>query len=106
MRQLAERATHAAPMQVWRNPTKPHHSLRLTQEGRVWIKKYCHLPEYQFKIESVSNHQLLQLDHLITAPYFLQNRTVLFLFGETDAIMLELHASNLAAYLDSLSLDS
>jgi len=45
---------------------------------------------------------LLQLDRLLASPYFVRDRKHIELMGEQDAIMLELHASNLKQYLDNL----
>lgn len=53
----------------------------------------------------MNNRHLLQLDHLIASPYYIQSRNFLQLFGEDDAIMLSLHGGDLAQYLDNLSLD-
>lgn len=50
----------------------------------------------------MSNQVLLQLDHLMTSPYYLANRNLIKLLGEQDAIMLELHAGDLAKYLSDL----
>jgi hypothetical protein len=84
----------------WRNTLNPN-SLRLTPEG--W--KFCNLqkkPFYQFKLESMTNLQLLQLDHLLESPYYIRNRTQIELMGEKDAMMLSLHGNDLKKYLDNL----
>ncbi len=51
----------------------------------------------------MSNRMLLQLDRLMTAPYYISGRKQIQLFGEADAIMLQLHGSNLAQYLENLA---
>ncbi len=51
----------------------------------------------------MTNLMLLQLDRLMTAPYYIRSRHFLELFGEADAIMLNLHANNLAQYLNTLA---
>ncbi len=65
----------------------------------------CGLPIYHFKLPTINNQQLLQLDRLITSPYFIRSRHMLELFGEEDAIMLTLHGGDLAQYLQNLELD-
>ena len=107
MRRLADLAgPRAAPDTLWYNPLKPHHSLRVTDEGKKWIMSACGLPIYHFRLtEKMNNQHLLQLDHLITSPYYIRSRNYLELFGEEDAIMLTLHAGNLAQYLQTLELD-
>lgn len=102
MHRLSELAgDQPAPQHVWHNPLTPHHSLRVTKEGRVWILS-CGLPIFHFKIETMNNQQLLQLDRLFESPYFLLNRKTIELFGEQDAIMLQLHGNDLASYLNNL----
>ena len=51
----------------------------------------------------MTNRMLLQLDHLMTAPYYIGSRKQIQLFGEADAIMLQLHSNNLAQYLENLA---
>ena len=88
---------NANPIAIWRNISNPD-SLRLTDQAR----KKLTLPSYQFKIDTMTNLQILQLDHLMTAPYYIKNRRTIELFGEQDAMMLSLHANNLKQYLDNL----
>ena len=45
--------------------------------------------------------QLLQLERLLKEPYYIRGRTIV-LSSERDAIMLQLHAGDLARYLDNL----
>ena len=45
----------------------------------------------------------LQLDQLMTEPYYIGSRKQIQLFGEADVIMLELHGGNLAQYLENLA---
>ena len=58
---------------------------------------------YSFNIQTLSNLQLLQLDHLLLSPYYVRYRGMIDLLGEQDSIMLSLHANNLGKYLDDLS---
>jgi hypothetical protein len=91
------------PRQVWHNPTNPD-SLRLTTEAYSALVKYECKTCYSFKLnEKMTNLMLLQLDRLMTAPYYIRSRHFLELFGEADAIMLNLHANNLAQYLNTLA---
>jgi hypothetical protein len=54
----------------------------------------------------MTNMQLLQLDRLIKAPYFIKSRKQIDLMGEEDAMMLSLHGNNLKQYLDNLATNS
>lgn len=85
------------PVQVWQN-TSNKNSLRLT----VTAYKQLRVEFYGFKIATMTNHQLLQLDHLLQSPYYIKNRRQLYLMGQQDAILLQLHASNLGQYLHNL----
>jgi hypothetical protein len=90
----------------WRNPTN-HNSLRLTNFGLKFFKDNLKQKTYSIKLEenSIKSKHLLQLERLFTAPYFVKN-TELIVFGEQDAIMLQLHAGDLNAYLDNLQINS
>ena len=93
----------AKPTQVWQNPLNSN-SLRLTSQAYSILTKYENKQNYPFKLEvAMTNRMLLQLDHLMTAPYYIGSRKQIQLFGEADAIMLQLHGSNLAQYLDNLA---
>ncbi len=91
------------PRQIWHNPTNPD-SLRLTAEAYGVLVKYEGKTVYLFKLNTqMTNHMLLQLDRLMTAPYYIRSRHFLELFGEADAIMLNLHANDLKQYLNNLA---
>ena len=91
------------PRQIWHNTLNPD-SLRLTTEAYGALTKYENNKNYPFKLEvAMSNRMLLQLDRLMTAPYYISGRKQIQLFGEADAIMLQLHGSNLAQYLENLA---
>ena len=106
MRRLGDLAGPVpAPMSLWFNPLSPHHSLRVTTEGKKWIMSACGLPIYHFKLDTMNNQHLLWLDHLIASPYYIRSRHFLELFGEDDAIMLSLHGGNLTQYLQNLQVD-
>ena len=85
----------------WQNPTNKN-SLRLTKTGYTWTQKYCGIKYTEIKIShDVRPKHLLQLERLLAEPYYIRGKTIL-LSGETDAIMLQLHAGDLARYLDNL----
>ena len=89
---------------LWHNVLNPD-SLRLTNGGYAWATKQCKLTAYNIKVaKSMTNHVLLQLDHLMTAPYCLVSRNSIKLLSEQDAIMLQLHAGNLEQYLNNLEI--
>ena len=91
------------PNQVWQNPLNPD-SLRLTSQAYSVLTKYENKTNYPFKFEvAMTNLMLLQLDRLMTEPYYIGSRKQIQLFGEADAIMLQLHGNNLAQYLENLA---
>ena len=96
--------TVQATRKVWfRNPLN-HASLRLTLPGHNWFTRQSKFRSYKIELESaVSSQQMLQLESLFTAPYYIQQTgTVIHVFSDTDAVMLQLHAGNLKQYLDNL----
>lgn len=90
----------------WRNPTN-HNSLRLTNPGLKFFETHLKQQTYSIALDanSIKNKHLLQLERLFTAPYFVKN-TALVVFSEQDAIMLNLHAGDLNAYLDNLQINN
>ena len=88
--------------QWWFNPTN-HNSMRLTQTGYAWTMKHSRWPYYEVKLShKIGTKHLLQLERLLQEPYYIKNLTHLIVSSETDAVMLQLHAGNLAQYLDNL----
>lgn len=88
----------------WRNPLNPD-SLRLTQAGFKWFTKVAELTAHEITIpkdQPIVGRHMLQLENLFEEPYFIRGANTIFVFGERDAVMLQLHAGNLTAYLDSL----
>ena len=85
----------------WQNPTNQH-SLRLTKSGYEWTKKHSkiHYNEVRLSHHLVAKH-FLQLERLLKSPYYIKGKSIC-LVSESDAIMLQLHAGNLAQYLDNL----
>lgn len=97
-----------APTSTWDryqwffNPTKPT-SMRLSKIGAVWLAKKTNFVVHDIKLDRpITPKMLLQLERLLTEPYFIKDLTELWVHSEQDAIMLTLHAGNLSAYLDNL----
>jgi len=85
----------------WVNPTN-HDSVRMTKTCLDWTKKYCGCKYVEVKLShQILPKHLLQLERLIKEPYCIRGKTI-HLMSETDAIMLQLHAGNLAQYLENL----
>ena len=96
--------TVQATRKVWfRNPLN-HNSLRLTLPGHNWFTKQSKFQSHKIELASaVGSKQMLQLEDLFTAPYYIQHTgTVIHVFSDTDAVMLQLHAGDLKQYLDNL----
>jgi len=90
-----------ARMLWFRNPTN-HDSLRLTRIGFTWFFGKAGFTFHKIELASeVTGRQLIQLERLFTAPYVITQKTI-HVMSEQDAVMLQLHAGNLAQYLDNL----
>lgn len=89
--------------QWWYNPTNPH-SLRLTKTGHKWFSSVAKITSYEVKLDGqmILPKQLLQLERLFTAPYYIQTLKKLWVYSESDYIMLQLHGSDLHQYLNNL----
>jgi hypothetical protein len=84
------------------NPTKPT-SMRLSKIGANWLEKKTEFTFHPVKLDKpITPKILLQLERLLTEPYYIKDLLELWVHSEQDAIMLALHAGNLAAYLDNL----
>ena len=57
-------------------------------------------------MQHIKPRQLLQLERLLTEPYYIKDLLKLWVHSEQDAIMLQLHAGNLAQFLDNLQENS
>ena len=93
---------NSEPIELWRNILNAN-SLRLTVAGYNIATKISKKSSYSFKLEGITNRMLLQLDHLLQSPYYIKHRNLIYLLGEQDAIMLQLHGNNLKQYLENLS---
>lgn len=88
----------------WFNPINPK-SLRLTKLGFEHAKTKSKLPHWTIELNAkILPKQLLQLERCFTSPYFIRNLKTLEVFDDRDAVMLQLHAGNLAQYLDNLQM--
>lgn len=99
--QLFPDSVHA-PEDIWRNILNAN-SLRLTVGAHKKLLQNKDIKFYHFKIQEMTNLQLLQLDHLLTSPYYIRSRHAIELMGEQDAMMLSLHGNNLKQYLENLN---
>jgi len=101
--------THAIPYDQWDNPATwwhnpiNHNSLRLTQIGYKTLYD-TELPSFKFKLTAkVMPKTFVQLERYFTSPYYILNAKTIVVYGETEAMMIALHANNLQQYLDNQS---
>ena len=86
----------------WRNPTN-HRSMRLTKIGFNFFVTQLELPVHRITLTAqILPKQMIQLERQFKNPYYIEKLDTLAVFSEEDAIMLQLHAGNLAQYLDNL----
>jgi len=97
-----------APTSTWDryqwffNPTKPT-SMRLSKVGAMWLAKKTDFDLHLVGLDKpITPKMLLQLERLLTQPYYIKDLKELWVHSEQDAIMLALHAGNLGTYLDNL----
>jgi hypothetical protein len=77
--------------------------MRLSKIGSNWLFKKTDFKLHMIELDKpITPKMLLQLERLLNEPYYLKGTTELWVHSEQDAIMLSLHAGNLAAYLDNL----
>ena len=92
--------------QWWFNPTN-HNSMRLTKTGYNWTVKHSLWRYHEIKLShKIGTKHLLQLERLLQEPYYIRDLTHLIVASDTDAVMLQLHAGNLAQYLDNLQIST
>jgi hypothetical protein len=88
------------PATWWFNPTNPN-SLRLTRPVYSMLID-AKVPTFKFKLtEKYRPKTFVQLERYFTSPYYLLNAQTIVMFGETEAMMMALHANNLQQYLDN-----
>ena len=77
--------------------------MRLSKIGATWLVKKTTFVLHTIKLDKqITPKMLLQLERLLTEPYYIKDISELWVHSEMDAIMLNLHAGNLSAYLDNL----
>ena len=77
--------------------------MRLSKMGLVWFLDLAQFASYDIALDRpLTPRNLLQLERLLTEPYYIKKLDTLILFGERDAIMLRLNNGDLNTYLDSL----
>ncbi len=88
---------------IWHNPLN-FSSLRLTKTSWHIIRSNNMLKFYKFELpEPILPKTLLQLEKHFTAPYYIATLSVLYVSGETEAIMLQLNSTDLQGYLNNFS---
>lgn len=87
---------------VWFNKINSQ-SLRLTYEGFKWFSRETKFHQIDL-VNEIYPKQLLQLEKLLSSPYYIrkQKQQSLFVSGEQDAIMLQLYGGDLNTYLNNL----
>jgi hypothetical protein len=90
---------------LWfRNPSN-RSSMRLTKPGFVAFSKFAQIKFYDIELDQgITMRQLLQLERLFGAPYYIKSHDFIQVSGEQDAVMLQLHAGALGQYLDNLQI--
>ena len=77
--------------------------MRLSKIGAIWLAKKTDFVLHKIKLSRpIVPKQLLQLERLLTDPYYIYSLDEIWVHSETDTIMLTLNSGNLGAYLDSL----
>jgi len=90
------------PATWWHNPIN-HSSLRLSQQGHKTLMT-TDIDHYRFKLTAkVLPKTFVQLERYFTSPYYIINASSIIVYGETEAMMIALHANNLQQYLDNQS---
>ena len=76
----------------------------LTPAGFKYFTKDLKLPCFEIELpDIIKSKNLIQLERQFKEPYFVKSSKCITVFGEQDAIMLQLHAGDLNRYLDDLS---
>jgi hypothetical protein len=77
--------------------------MRLSKVGATWLAKKTDFVLHEIELaQQIKPRQLIQLERLLTEPYYIRDLLHLWVHSEQDAIMLQLHAGDLAQYLDNL----
>lgn len=77
--------------------------MRLTKAGSTYLSKQLKFTSYEFDLpKNIVARVLLRLERHIHYPYYIDSIKSITVFDEETAVMLTLHNSNLAKYLDDL----
>jgi hypothetical protein len=90
----------------WKNPLH-YGGLRLTYLGYKVFKQYLDIEIYSFDIKdpkiTITNRMLVDLDKLVTTPYYLDLTTgEFFLLGDSKQLMMLSLYGNISAWVNSL----
>lgn len=91
------------PSTWWHNPTNPN-SLRITKFAwtMIGMNKHGTFNFVKFELANpILPKTLVQLERHFTAPYYIHNLSTIYCLGDTEILMLSLHANNLQQYLDN-----
>ena len=79
-------------------------SLRLSKVGYAWLEKNAKFVFYPTDLDSrITGLQLLRLERLFTAPYYIPKANRILVMDEATAVMLQLHGGDLQQYLANLN---
>ncbi len=87
---------------LWYTPFSPI-GFRLTREGSDFLSNVVKLTPYAFTVskseDSKKAKYSIWLSKYLTGPFYLSGKTIIC-YGETDAMMIGLHAGDLYRYLE------
>ena len=86
---------------VWFNPLNPN-SLRLTKYGLAAIPRNEYKSHTINLVEKIKPGHYLLLERAMPAPYYIKKMDQIYVFDEQVAIMLTLHAGDLATCLSNM----
>lgn len=87
----------------WYNPINQN-SLRLSTNGHKYLSSIQKIKSFPVILDNhpIKPRQLLQLERLLKMPYYVGGYKKLWLYDESDYIMIQLHGNNLPQYLNNL----
>jgi hypothetical protein len=89
------------PASWWHNPLNPD-SLRLTKPAFNILQKQTKILCWKFNLDrAMLPKTLIQLEKYFTSPYYILTMKTIWVYGETETMMLALHGNNLQQYLDN-----
>jgi hypothetical protein len=88
------------PASWWHNPVNPN-SLRLTRPAFTMLEK-AKVANTRFKLTAeILPKTMIQLEKHFTSPYYLYGKDTIFVYGDTEMMMLALHGNDLQQYLNN-----